>query len=146
MFTAVIIIVCVIGLIFFTAVCLPKNFPPGEYLITYIRLNNILIKTLIVTTHLWSSGPPGIISFYTMYKNSDSFFAKTITQMSSKYGSIVGLRLFQKKFICVSGYEAVTEALSNPALDSRPNSFDFNCRTSGLRRGIHLLIWCAVDV
>ena len=72
-----------------------------------------------------------------MYKNSDSFFAKTITQMSSKYGSIVGLRLFQKKFICVSGYEAVTEALNNPALDSRPNSFDFNCRTSGLRRGIY---------
>ena len=91
-------------------------------------------------TYLLSLGPPGLFSFFSMHKTDDSFFAKSITQLSSKYGPVVGLRLLNRKFVCVSGYEAVTEALNNPALDSRPNSFDFNCRTSGLRRGIHLLI------
>ena len=48
---------------------------------------------------------------------------------------MIGLSVMHRRFVCVSGYKAVYDVLNNPDMDSRIDSFDFNLRTGGLRRG-----------
>ena len=55
--------------------------------------------------------------------------------MAGDYGPVIGLVLWHRKFVCICGHQAVVDALSNPALSGRPNSFDFSLRTKGLSRG-----------
>lgn len=56
-------------------------------------------------------------------------------RLTDKYGKVVGLSVMHRRFVCVTGYEAVFDVLNNTDMDSRVDSFDFNLRTGGLRRG-----------
>lgn len=80
-------------------------------------------------------GPPGTLSFFSLYKDKEPSLAKAIIKMAGEYGSVIGLVLWHRKFVCISGHQAVADALSNPALSGRPLSFDFLLRTKGLSRG-----------
>ena len=48
---------------------------------------------------------------------------------------MIGLSVMHRRFVCVTGYKAVYDVLNNQDMDSRIDSFDFNLRTGGLRRG-----------
>lgn len=65
----------------------------------------------------------------------EPYFSKVMMKLSKKYGPAVGLRMWNKLFVCVSGYEAVKCLLINPHMSGRPDSFIFNMKTLGLRRG-----------
>ncbi|XP_046657699.1 methyl farnesoate epoxidase-like [Daphnia pulicaria] len=92
--------------------------------------------TLIRTPANYPPGPPGTLSFFSLYKDKEPSLAKAIIKMAGEYGSVIGLLLWHRKFVCISGHQAVADALSNPALSGRPLSFDFLLRTKGLSRGV----------
>ena len=66
---------------------------------------------------------------------SEPFLSRVMVKLSQQYGPVVGLLAGKKRFVCVSGFQAVREALNNPLTSGRPDSFEFNIKTSGLRRG-----------
>lgn len=65
--------------------------------------------------------------------------SRVMSRLSGAYGPVVGLPP-PVNLVCVSGYEAVEEALLNKKLLGRPSSLEFNIRTSGLQRGSNNVI------
>lgn len=107
----------------------------------------ILFPIFIICVTLWiwvnyqtpehfPPGPPGWLSIRSLISKDEPYFSKVMIKLSEKFGPVVGLRTVKTWFICVSGYEAVKDVLNNPHLSGRPDSFVFNLKTSGLRRGV----------
>jgi len=94
---------------FLVRVRIPGNFPPG---------------------------PPGYMSISALVNKNEPYLSKLLVKLSEKYGPVIGLTAMTRRFVCVSGYEAVRDVLNNAQLSGRPDAFEFNLKTSGLRRGV----------
>ena len=116
----------------YTFIRTPANYPPG--LFCGWRYVNTFHSSLCVL-FCKRLGPPGLLSFFALRKGKHPSLANAIVKMAGEYGPVIGLTLWHRKFVCISGHQAVVDALSNPALSGRPNSFDFSLRTKGLSRG-----------
>lgn len=65
------------------------------------------------------------------------FYSHAWCRLADIYGPIVGLKFgIAEPIIIVSGKDAVTEMMSHPQFDGRPNEFLYKLRTGGKRRGV----------
>ena len=75
-----------------------------------------------------TAGPPGFFSITNLRRKDEPHIFKVMVDLSKKYGPIMGLRIGVRRIVCVSGYEAVKAALTNPVITGRVFTFDFALR------------------
>ena len=74
------------------------------------------------------AGPSGFFSITNLRRKDEPHIFKVMVDLSKKYGPIMGLRIGVRRIVCVSGYEAVKAALTNPVINGRVFTFDFALR------------------